>query len=159
MSNFISSSTLLVTYHPGFVTEVVDRMQRVNTGDSSILQPNDQTAVVSITCHAEGMLADQHKVWLQRPGLGTGIGTLSVCVCGSPTSQEVPYYSIEFLSIHSFWKLQSVFFSPHMHKLILLPGVLFPPFPHLVIDSFSDFPVCWRSGCNSTHWALASPWS
>lgn len=64
-----ASSTLPVTYHPGFVTEVVDRMQRVNAGDPSILQPNNQTAVVSIPCHAEGMLADQHEVWLQRPGV------------------------------------------------------------------------------------------
>lgn len=44
-------------------------MQRVNAGDSGILQPDDQTAVISIPRHAEGMLADQHEVWLQRPGV------------------------------------------------------------------------------------------
>lgn len=56
------------TYHPRFVTEVVNRVQRVNAWQSSVLQPNHHVAMVSILVHAEGVLSDQHKVWLEGPG-------------------------------------------------------------------------------------------
>lgn len=56
------------TYHPRFVAEVVNRVQRVNAWQSSVLQPNHHVAMVSILVHAEGVLADQHKVWLEGPG-------------------------------------------------------------------------------------------
>ena len=55
---------LLFTHHPWFVTEVVNRVQRVHTWQSGVLQSDHHVPVVSILVHAEGMLSDQHKVWL-----------------------------------------------------------------------------------------------
>lgn len=60
--------TLKDTYHPRFVAEVVNRVQRVNAWQSSVLQPNHHVAMVPVLVHAEGVLSDQHKVWLEGPG-------------------------------------------------------------------------------------------
>lgn len=54
------------TYHPWLVTEIVDRVQRVDTWQSSILQSNHHVSVVPILVHAESVLPDQHEVWLER---------------------------------------------------------------------------------------------
>lgn len=56
------------TYHPRFVTEIVDRVQRVNTWQAGVLQPDHHVPVVSVLVHAEGVLSDQHKVRLEGPG-------------------------------------------------------------------------------------------
>lgn len=57
------------TYHPRFVTEVVNRVQRVNRWQAGVLQPDHHVAMVSVLVHAEGVLSDQHKVWLEGPGM------------------------------------------------------------------------------------------
>lgn len=57
------------THHPRFVTEVVNRVQRVNTWQARVLQPDHHVAMVSVLVHAEGVLSDQHKVWLEGPGM------------------------------------------------------------------------------------------
>lgn len=56
------------TYHPRLVTEVVNRVQRVDAWQSSVLQANHDAAMVPILVHAEGVLSDQHKVWLEGSG-------------------------------------------------------------------------------------------
>lgn len=53
------------TYGPGFVTEVVDGLQGVDAGNTSVLQSDDQVTEVLILRHAEGMLSDQDEVGLK----------------------------------------------------------------------------------------------
>lgn len=59
---------MVFTYHPWFITEIINRVYRVNTGQSGVLQSDHYVAMVPILVHAEGMLSDQHKVWLNGPG-------------------------------------------------------------------------------------------
>lgn len=56
-------------YSPGFVTEVVDGVQRVDRGDASILKTDDQVPEILVLGHAEGVLAHQDEVGPERPGL------------------------------------------------------------------------------------------
>lgn len=56
------------THHPWLVTEVVDGLQGVDAGETSILHAYDQVAEVLILGHAEGMLPDEHKVWPEGTG-------------------------------------------------------------------------------------------
>ena len=69
VNNIVSHeiNTFTDTYHPRLVTEVVDRVQRVDTRQSSVLQANHDVTMVSVLVHAEGVLSDQHKVWLNGP--------------------------------------------------------------------------------------------
>ena len=60
-----SRSACPVTYHPGLAAEVVDGVERVDSRQPSILQADDQAAVVLPQGHAVGMLADQDEVWLE----------------------------------------------------------------------------------------------
>lgn len=53
--------------HPRLVTEVVNRLQRVDAGEACVLHANDQVAEVFILCHAKCMLSDEHKVWSEGP--------------------------------------------------------------------------------------------
>lgn len=55
--------TISNPYHPWFVAEIVDRVQRINTWQPCVLKSNDYIPVVSVPVHAESMLSDQHKVW------------------------------------------------------------------------------------------------
>lgn len=52
-------------YRPGLVTQVVDRLERVDARDASVLQTNDQVAEVFVLGHAEGVLTNEDKVWLE----------------------------------------------------------------------------------------------
>lgn len=54
-------------YSPRLVAEVVDGVQRVDRGDASILQTDDQVPKILVLGHAEGMLTHQHKIWPERP--------------------------------------------------------------------------------------------
>lgn len=54
-----------ITYHPGLAAEVVDRVEGVDGRQPSVLQANDQAAVVFTQGHAVGMLADQDEVGLE----------------------------------------------------------------------------------------------
>lgn len=59
--------SLASTYHPGLAAEVVDGVEGVDGGQPSILQADDQAAVVFAQGHAVGVLADQDEVWLEGP--------------------------------------------------------------------------------------------
>lgn len=56
------AARLLSAYRPGLVTQVVDGLQGVDTGDAPILQTNDHVTEVLILGHTEGVLADEDKV-------------------------------------------------------------------------------------------------
>lgn len=58
------------TYHPWFVAEVIDRVQGVNTWQSSVLQSDHHVAMVPIPVHTESVLSDEHKVWPKGSGTG-----------------------------------------------------------------------------------------
>lgn len=60
-----SRSAWPVTYHPGLAAEVVHGVERVDSGQPSILEADDQAAVVFTQGHAVGVLADQDEVWLE----------------------------------------------------------------------------------------------
>lgn len=53
------------TYHPGLAAEVVDRVEGVDGRQPSVLEADDQAAVVFAQGHAVGMLADKDEVWLE----------------------------------------------------------------------------------------------
>lgn len=55
-------------YRPRLVAHVVDGCEGVDARDASVLQPDDQVPEILVVGHAEGVLADEHKVWLERPG-------------------------------------------------------------------------------------------
>lgn len=58
---------LLSAYRPRLVAQVVDGWKGVDAWDSSVLQPDDQVAKVLILGHAEGVLTNEDKVWLEWP--------------------------------------------------------------------------------------------
>lgn len=58
------------TYHPRLVTEIVHRVQRVDTWQPSILKTNHHVPVVAVLVHAESMLPYQHKVWFEGSEIG-----------------------------------------------------------------------------------------
>lgn len=55
-------------HRPRFVTKVVDGVQRVDWGDASVLQTDDQVPKILVLGHAEGVLTHQDKVWPEGPG-------------------------------------------------------------------------------------------
>lgn len=55
------------TYHPGLAAEVVDGVEGIDSGQPSVLQADDQAAVVFAQGHAVGVLADQEEVGLEGP--------------------------------------------------------------------------------------------
>lgn len=54
-------------YRPRLVAQVVDGREGVDARDAAVLQPNDQVAEIFVLGHTVGMLADEDKVWLERP--------------------------------------------------------------------------------------------
>lgn len=54
-------------YRPRLVAHVVDGGEGVDAGHVSVLQPDDQVSEVLVLGHAEGVLADEHKVGFERP--------------------------------------------------------------------------------------------
>lgn len=66
--NNTERETWRVTHHPGFAAEVVDGEERVNTGNSTVLQTHHQIPEVFSWRHAVGMLTNQNKIWLERSG-------------------------------------------------------------------------------------------
>lgn len=60
-----SRSAWPITYHPGLAAEVVHGVERVDSGQPSILEADDQAAVVFTQGHAVGVLADQDEVRLE----------------------------------------------------------------------------------------------
>lgn len=80
------------THHPWLVTEVVDGLQGVDTGETSILHAYDQVAEVLILGHAEGMLPDKHKVWPEGTGekekaVGASVSTRVIIHLAPPISK------------------------------------------------------------------------
>lgn len=63
-----------IAYSPRFVTEVVDGVQRVDRGDTRILQTDDQVPKILVLGHAEGVLAHQDEVRPERPGVRAAEG-------------------------------------------------------------------------------------
>lgn len=53
------------TYHPGLAAEIVDRVEGVDGRQPSILEADDQAAVVFAQGHAVGVLADKDEVRLE----------------------------------------------------------------------------------------------
>lgn len=62
------TSAALSAYRPRLVAHVVDGREGVDARYASVLQPNDQVPKILVLGHAEGMLADEHKVRFERPG-------------------------------------------------------------------------------------------
>lgn len=56
------------THHPGFAAEVVDGEERVNAGNGAVVQADHEVPEVLARGHAVGVLANQHKIWLERSG-------------------------------------------------------------------------------------------
>lgn len=52
-------------YRPRLVTQVVDGCKRVDAWDTPVLQAYDQVAEIFILGHAEGVLTNEHEVWLE----------------------------------------------------------------------------------------------
>lgn len=63
-----NTSVSELAYSPRFVTEVVDGVQRVDGGDSGVLQTNNQVPEVLVLGHAVGVLAHQDEIRPERPG-------------------------------------------------------------------------------------------
>lgn len=55
-------------YRPRLVAHVVNGGEGVDARDAGVLQPDDQVPEILVLGHAEGVLADEHKVWLEGPG-------------------------------------------------------------------------------------------
>ena len=53
------------TYHPGLAAKIVDRVEGVDGRQPSILEADDQAAVVFTQGHAVGVLADKDEVRLE----------------------------------------------------------------------------------------------
>lgn len=74
-----------ITYHPGLAAEVVDGIEGVDGGQPSILEADDQAAVVFAQGHAVGVLADQDEVRLEgsaKRGADSSVNTS--CTEGTP---------------------------------------------------------------------------
>lgn len=54
-----------VTYHPGLAAEVVDGVEGVDGRQPSVLEADEQAAVILSQGHAVGMLTDQDEVRLE----------------------------------------------------------------------------------------------
>lgn len=77
-----------VTYHPRLAAEVVDGIEGVDGGQPSILEADDQAAVVFAQGHAVGVLADQDEVWLEGSAKrGTDSSINTSCTEGTPGHQ------------------------------------------------------------------------
>lgn len=57
-------------YRPRLVAHVVNGREGVDARDPPVLQADDEVPEILVLGHAEGVLADQHKVWFERPGGG-----------------------------------------------------------------------------------------
>lgn len=79
--NGFTLAPYLATYHPGLVAEVVDGVQGVDTGDACILQTDNDVSVVTVLRHAEGMLSNQHEIWLETSRKHNREGHDCECVC------------------------------------------------------------------------------
>lgn len=71
----------LSAYRPRLVAHVVDGRKGVDARDSSVLQPDDQVPEIFVLGHAEGVLADEHKVGLEGPG-GRNQERMTEDICG-----------------------------------------------------------------------------
>lgn len=88
------------TYHPGLAAEVVDGVEGVDGGQPSVLQADDQAAVVLAQGHAVGVLTDQDEVGLEGPAReGPTVASLrwalrghhaSATACGESTEPVWP---------------------------------------------------------------------
>ena len=76
-----SGSAWPSTYHPGLAAEVVDGVEGVDGRQPSILEADDQAAVVFTQGHAVGMLADKDEVRLEgsaKRGAGSSVTYLAL---------------------------------------------------------------------------------
>lgn len=67
LAPLLSGPARPVTYHPGLAAEVVDGVEGVDGGQPSVLEADDQAAVILAQGHAVGVLADQEEVGLEGP--------------------------------------------------------------------------------------------
>lgn len=69
-----------VAYHPRFAAEVINGEEGVDAGDAAEVKADHKVPEVLARDHAVGVLADQDKVWLERPAKTDQGGNVGLCV-------------------------------------------------------------------------------
>lgn len=110
----------MCTHHPGFAAEVVDGEERVNAGNGAVVQADHEVPEVLARGHAVGVLANQHKIWLERSGeRKTGTESLKPAemrITGARLLIEVIITELNKL----IWRCRSRFFLVGLTDLSLL---------------------------------------